>query len=182
MAVLPGLLQQIPLAALAAMLVYTGARLASPKEFRHALHIGADQLTVFVSTFVVTLATDLLVGVGVGLLVKLALHLARGAKPGAMFKSPVTVTQDGSTMTVAVSGPAVFTNLLPVRKVLGSVDEATTEVVLDLSAATLVDHTFLEKVELAANEWPHAALRIVGLDGLKAASDHPQAARSGKAA
>ena len=45
-------------------------RLASPQEFVHVYKIGADQLLFFVTTMLVTLATDLLVGVGVGLGIK----------------------------------------------------------------------------------------------------------------
>ncbi|TNE84547.1 MAG: SulP family inorganic anion transporter [Deltaproteobacteria bacterium] len=176
-ALLPGLLQQIPLAALAAMLVYTGARLASPGEFRHAWHIGADQLAVFLTTFLVTLATDLLVGVAAGLVLKLALHVARGASPVAMLKSPVEIAREAERLRIVVHGPAVFTNLLSVRRALHDVDESVTVVELDVSDATIVDHTFLEKVHLAADEWPHAKLEVVGLDALQPASDHPYATR-----
>jgi MFS superfamily sulfate permease-like transporter len=68
-ALAPSLIHMIPLSALAAMLVYTGARLASPKEFINVFRIGPEQLAIFVATVVGVLATDLLVGVmsGVGL-------------------------------------------------------------------------------------------------------------------
>ncbi len=56
----PGLLGLIPLAALGAMLVFTGLRLASPSEITHARSIGYDQLILFLSTMIVTLATDFL--------------------------------------------------------------------------------------------------------------------------
>ncbi len=176
-ALLPGLLQQIPLAALAAMLVYTGARLASPNEFRHALHIGIDQLAVFATTFLVTLATDLLVGVGVGLALKLVLHVARGASPLALFRNPPRVERNGSSVRIAMTGPAVFTNLLAIRAVFATVDDQVEEVVLDLHDATIVDHTFLEKVHTAAKEFPRAKLQVIGLDALTPASEHPLASR-----
>jgi MFS superfamily sulfate permease-like transporter len=86
---IPGVLQHIPLAALAAMLIYTGTRLASPKEFSHAYHIGIEQLVVFVTTMMVTLATDLLVGVGAGLLLEIAIHIKNGA-PSAVCSRPIS--------------------------------------------------------------------------------------------
>ena len=49
-ALIPTVLHRIPLAALAAMLVYTGYRLAHPTEFVHVYRIGKEQLAIFVTT------------------------------------------------------------------------------------------------------------------------------------
>jgi MFS superfamily sulfate permease-like transporter len=116
----PSLLGLIPLAALAAMLVYTGARLASPGEFKHAYEIGRDQLLLFVTTMVVTLVEDLLVGVAAGLALKVALHLFRGAALKDMFRSPVVHHIENDTLYVKVQGSATFMNFLPVRRLLTS--------------------------------------------------------------
>lgn len=77
-AFLPGLLQQIPLAALAAMLIYTGVRLASPLQLAHVFRTGTGHLVAFIVTWITTLAIDLLAGVAVGFLVNIL--LARGKK------------------------------------------------------------------------------------------------------
>src|SRR5262249_11372229 len=69
-ALVPMLIHRIPLAALAAMLVYTGFRLASPREFAKVYQIGREQLLVFVTTIVAVLATDLLIGIAVGIAVE----------------------------------------------------------------------------------------------------------------
>ena len=75
------MINQIPLAALAAMLVYTGFRLASPQSFVHMYHVGREQLVIFVATIVGVLATDLLVGIAIGIAVKALIHLIRGVPP-----------------------------------------------------------------------------------------------------
>lgn len=177
-ALLPGMLQMIPLAALAAMLVVTGARLASPKEFTHVWHIGRDQFALFVTTFAVTLATDLLIGVGAGLLLKLALHTWRAGGLAPLFRRSFEIERDGDLATVHVRGPLAFTNLLRLQSAL---DEArsggASTVRVDLTQATLVDHTVQERLEGAANEWDDAELVIVGMDRLEAQSDHPHALR-----
>jgi hypothetical protein len=48
---------------------------------------------------------------------------------------------------------------------------------MNFENATLVDHTFQEKVHLLADEWPNATLRIEGLQLMHSASEHPQATR-----
>ena len=77
-ALLPGLLQMIPMAALAAMLLFTGYRLASPRSFRHMWRMGWGHFAPFVVTFALTLGVDLLVGVAAGVVVSVGLRLARG--------------------------------------------------------------------------------------------------------
>jgi MFS superfamily sulfate permease-like transporter len=68
---IPGLLNHIPLASLAAILLYTGFKLAHPKLLVHMWRQGATQATPFVVTIVAILLTDLLVGIAIGLSVGL---------------------------------------------------------------------------------------------------------------
>ncbi|MDD5215832.1 MAG: SulP family inorganic anion transporter, partial [Methylococcales bacterium] len=55
----PHLIHSIPLAALASLLVFTGFRLASPREFANVMGIGKEQLFIFVATIISVIATDL---------------------------------------------------------------------------------------------------------------------------
>ncbi len=67
-------INRIPLAVLAAVLIYVGWRLCEPRIFRKILTIGKEQLLICVVTIAVTLlTTDLLIGVAIGMLTKLAL-------------------------------------------------------------------------------------------------------------
>ncbi len=173
----PHWLHHIPLAALAAMLVYTGARLASPKEFAHAKAVGLDQLALFLTTLVVTLASDLLIGVGVGIALEVVLHAARGASPSTLFRTKVESNQTGNELTVTLRGAAAFPSLLAVRRLFGSLAPEIETVYLDLHDVVIADHTFLSRVDAMADEWPRAKLEIVGVEDLRAASPHPHATR-----
>ncbi len=176
-ALAPDLLHHIPLAALAAMLVYTGTRLASPRELGHAWKIGPDQLVLFTTTLVVTLATDLLVGVGVGLLLKLAIHAIRGSYPSTVFRPRVESIRSGSELRLKLHGAAAFPSLLKVQRELAALDKDVRRIVIDLADVRLVDHTFLSRIEAMAAELSSAKFEIEGLEGMRAASPHPHATR-----
>jgi len=65
--VFPKLLSKIPLSALAAILIITGLKLVSLKEFKSFYKKGWDQFLPFIVTVVAIVFTDLLIGVGIGL-------------------------------------------------------------------------------------------------------------------
>lgn len=177
-AAVPGLLQKIPLAALGAMLVYTGARLASPKEFAHAYQVGKDQLALFMTTLIVTLAEDLLLGVAAGLALKVVLHLTRGLPLDSIFWSDVEPEQDGKELVLRVKDAAVFTNFLGLRRHLREIDSVELDrVIVDLEGTWVVDHTVLTKLETIGDEWPDCELVVRGLDEHYPLSDHEHAAR-----
>lgn len=175
----PNLIHRIPLAALGAMLVYTGFRLAHPREFVHTLKIGVDQLVVFVSTILATLATDLLIGIGVGIAVKAVLHAARGVSPLRMFTTEVEIAEanDGHVV-VAVRGAAVFSNWLALKPRLVEAARGR-NLVIDLSETKLVDHSVMEKLHELEAEFAGTGhtVTVTGLDQHKPLSRHPLASR-----
>lgn len=180
-AFLPQLLHLIPLAALAAMLVYTGYRLAHPREFLHVYHIGREQLIIFASTLIGVLATDLLIGVGIGIAVKLGIHVLNGVPLRSLFKPYLEVEQvDPHTVRVVAKESAVFTNWIPFRRQLEQLALVQKQnIVLDLADAKLIDHTVMDKLhelqETLADEGRR--LELVGLDAHVPLSDHELAAR-----
>lgn len=177
---LPFVINLIPLAALGAMLVYTGFRLASPREFTAALKVGPEQLFVFVSTIVITLCTDLLVGVLSGIALKFLLHLWNGASVRGLFASDVTAVPDGDgKVTIQVRRAAVFSNWLGLHKAIVSGAESTQLVVVDLSATRLVDHSVMEKLHELETDFAARGkhLAVVGTDHHTPLGRHPLAAR-----
>jgi MFS superfamily sulfate permease-like transporter len=178
-AMIPDLLHEIPLAALAAMLVYTGYRLAAPREFVHAYKVGAEQLVIFLVTLGTTLATDLLMGIFAGVAAKFVIHLINGAPLRAMVKPPIAVeAKDDKTVVVSVRKALVFSNWLWLKGTLDRVGPDK-DVVLDLSETRLVDHTVMESLHEMGRSYEHAGRKLVlsGLEQHRPLSSHPHAAR-----
>jgi MFS superfamily sulfate permease-like transporter len=180
---IPGLIHKIPLAALGAMLVYTGFRLANPNEFVRVFKVGSEQFVVFVVTIIATLATDLLIGVGIGIGTKIAFHLWNGCPIQNIFRADVQgVVQDEHHVLLIVNHAAVFSNWLGLSQVIQENLKEYDSVVLDLSRTRLVDHTVMEKLHHATAEAKRAGkeLKIVGLEGHRSLSSHPLSAKKGQ--
>ncbi len=178
-ALVPNLIHEIPLAALGAMLVYTGFRLASPKEFIHAYRIGREQFFIFATTVVAVLATDLLVGIGIGIAVKFAIHLFRGVPVRSLLKPQTEIESvDGETYAITVQDAAIFSNWIAFRRRLDALTDAKT-LVVDLSEAKVVDHTVMEKLHQLEQDYATRGCTLVvrGLDNHRPVSQHPLAAR-----
>ncbi len=180
-ALLPGLIHRVPLAALAAMLVYTGFRLASPFEFMNVYKTGREQLIIFVATMVGVLATDLLIGIGIGIAVKLSIHMYNGLPLSSIFLPYLEITEEGeNTVLIVARGSAVFSNFIPFRRQIEQLGlVGRNNVIVDLSATKLVDHSVMEKLhELQMDfEQNQLTLEVRGLDAHRPMSSHPMAAR-----
>jgi MFS superfamily sulfate permease-like transporter len=134
-------IEMIPNAALAAMLTFVGFKLAHPKEFIHMFHIGKEQFVIFTATVVVTLATDLLIGVGTGIVLELIVNLFNGASLKNLFKSNVSITnQNEQDYTVSVNSGLMFSNILGFKKAFAKLPQGK-NVIIDVSKAEIVDHT-----------------------------------------
>ncbi len=195
-ALLPALLNMIPLAALAGMLVVIGFRLAHPNIFAHIAHTGKDEIVFMVGTVIGVVLVDLLVGVFFGMWLSMALNAIRAGSEnrfksaplflavhtvflliigyfiflahnelvaivvmmvnvafGIMgFKTVTDVKAAGDSVTVAFSGPAVYTSLIAVRAMLDKLPGGK-KVVIDFSKAGLIDHTVREKLNDFKDEY-----------------------------
>lgn len=177
----PTVLHRIPLAALAAMLVYTGFRLAHPTEFLHVYRIGREQLVIFVSTLVAVLATDLLVGIGIGICVKLLIHVMNGVPLRSLFKPYLEVEETGeNSVLIRAQHSAVFSNWIPFRRQLEDLGLVQRQnITIDLADARLVDHSVMEKLHEMQRDFEQEGLSldIIGLDAHVPLAPHELAAR-----
>lgn len=179
----PNMIHRIPLAALAAMLVYTGFRLASPREFVRTYKVGSEQFLVFVGTIIATLATDLLIGIAVGICLEVLFHLRHGCPVGGLLRPDVDIVPEGDRMVVVVvKQAAVFSNWLGLRSVILKEAVDRDDVIIDLSHTHFVDHSVMEKLHQLEEDFAHSGkyLKVLGLDEHLPLSPHPLAARKSR--
>ena len=173
------IIELIPLSALAAMLVFTGYRLASPKEFAHMYSIGRTEIIVFITTLLAVLATDLIIGIAIGILCNYIILLVDGAEASALFKVHVKTQKNGDSTHLVLNKSVLFSNYLGLKKHIENALEESSQVVIDFANVTLVDHSTLVHLEtlkkLAVSEGK--TIETSGLDALVAASSHPRAQR-----
>ena len=175
----PKLIHEIPLASLAALLVYTGFRLASPKEFAKTMVIGKEQLLVFTTTLVAVLATDLLVGVFIGILLKLFIQLSRGVPLRELLRISYDVRQEEHGVhRISIQGSAIFANFVGLKSELAGLPQGET-IIFDVANVSYIDHTVMEFLDHFRNDYIGRGGRceIRGLDLLAPYSKHPLAAR-----
>jgi MFS superfamily sulfate permease-like transporter len=171
-------IEMIPNAALAAMLIYTGFRLASPKEFQKTWNIGWDQLIIFVVTIVATLATDLLVGIFAGVVMQFVLHFIAGASFKGLFRSNFEVAENEGEYVVRVKDAAIFSNYLSFKKCLDAIQPGK-KVVFNFSEAHIIDHTLLEHLHHFEEDYHNGGGHVLmqGMGKHKSNSKHPLATR-----
>lgn len=171
----------IPMTALAAMLIFTGFRLASPNEFLKVYKTGREQLCIFVFTMLMVLATDLLIGIVLGIIAKLVIHTINGVPLSSLFKPFLDVeTHEDGSCTVFARQSAVFSNWIPFRRqieYLGFVQKSN--VTVDLSGTKFVDHTVMEKLHELQEDFTHEGLKleVKGLESHRQMSNSSLAAR-----
>lgn len=177
------LINKIPLCALAAILIVTGYKLTAPKVFKEVNALGREQTVIFLTTILAVLFTDLLIGVAVGIVTKLVLHLGRGAALSNLFKAQLsTKLRLDDSIEIIVSGALLFSNYLSFKKALDNLPQGR-YVLVNLRTTQLIDHSVMEHLHHFSEDYNRkgGAFEIVGLDQHESASRHPLSARRLKA-
>jgi MFS superfamily sulfate permease-like transporter len=139
-ALVPRLLNLIPNAALAAVLIFTGYKLAKPTLFRMYYKKGWDQFIPFVVTIIAILLTDLLKGVVIGIVVGLFFVLRSN------FRSAVFVVHDANKYLFRFRKDVSFLNKPIIKNKLEKVPE-NAHVFIDASRADFIDQDVIEVIE-----------------------------------
>lgn len=152
-----GLINLIPLATLAAVLVVTGFKLANPKQFKVAYKQGVDQFVPYLSTIVAVVMTDLLIGVLLGLAVSVVFILYNYYRSNV-----VQLIDEGKTHTkrLIFAENLTFLNKGRVKEVLESIPDGS-QVVLDTSQCQYIDHDIVEAMQEFAASADERKLKIV---------------------
>lgn len=149
--VLGPLMRQVPLCAFAILLVFTGFKLASPGVFKQVYDHGPEQLIFFIFTMVLTLYTNLLVGLVGGLSLALATHMLLAKLPISQFFK--MVYNSGSDLSqiaeeryeLKIKGIANFLSIPKIDKLIKKIP-AGVEVRVDLTDTKLVGITFMDYI------------------------------------
>lgn len=178
MLLFPGIIATIPLASLAVLLVYIGFRLASPQAFAKTLDVGKEQLFIFVVTILGVIASNLLVGVFIGIIAKLLIHLSRGVSPWNLLKISYQIEQQDDRFRVTIRGSAVFSNFIALKSALATLPDRH-QVIFDLTDIYLIDHTVMDFVDAFQADYKERGghCEIHGLDNHIAYAGHELAAR-----
>jgi len=180
--ILAPVLRSVPLAALAAILVHTGFKLASPKVFKRAYDQGVEQLLFLCSTLIITLFTDLLYGIVGGIMVTLVLHMLL-AKAGfisffrKIYKSGSKVYHlESGIYDVKLKGITNFLYALRLDKLLADIPIGST-IRIDMSQSRLVDLSIMENlIEFKRIHDDNGGdVKLIGLDNHVASTSHNRA-------
>ena len=166
---IPSLLNNIPLSCLAAILLTIGYKLARVGLFKHMWHKGLDQFVPFVITIIAVVLTDLLIGVGIGMLVGVFYILRTNLRNPYFY----TITRNGdkSIIRIKLAEEVSFLNKAAIQVTLTGLPKGS-DVIIDGSNSRFIDTDVLEII----NNFKHNAYTkgiIVQLQDIKERYDVP---------
>lgn len=138
---IPFLLNMIPYASLAAILLITGYNLTKLKLYANMWRLGWKQFIPFIITIVIILSTDLLIGVSIGLLISMIFIVQNNFR--AEYKITKILHEGLEKHYVKLNSNVTFLNKVNLRKVLDEVPEYSV-LTIDGSDCNFIDYDILE--------------------------------------
>jgi MFS superfamily sulfate permease-like transporter len=130
---IPTILNKIPLAALASILLMVGYKLSNPKVFKKIYKEGYDQFIPFIITILVVVFKDLLWGIAIGSLVGILFVLRTN------FNNAVTSIREGKNVFIKLNKDIYFMNKSQIKEILVDLQEGD-DVTIDGTKANFIDH------------------------------------------
>jgi len=167
----PFLLNKIPYASLAAILLVTGYNLTKPKLFRNMWSLGWKQFIPFMITIIVILTTDLLIGVSIGLLISVYFIVRNNFK--AEYKILRTVHNGIETQYIKLNSNVTFLNKVKLREALDEIPEYSV-LTIDGSECNFIDYDILEIISEFGNKAHdrHIELHLKGIEKVDVSAVH----------
>lgn len=141
---IPGILNMIPMASLAAILLMIGWKLASPKVFKHMWQSGLQQFIPFIITVVAVVFTDLLKGVGIGLIVSIFYILKGNMKLAYRFSKEKY--HEGETIHIDLAQEVSFLNKAALKQTLSDLP-SNSNVVIDAGNTVYIDFDIIQLIK-----------------------------------
>jgi SulP family sulfate permease len=167
---IPRVLNLIPLSALAAMLLFTGWKLASPALFRISWARGWNQFIPFAVTVVAIVLTDLLIGIAIGLGIAAMFILAEYMRTPALIQ----VSPDGAVLRrFRLPDQATFLSKANIERTLTALPEGA-RIEIDGSNTTRFDYDVLESLHefRATAQLRNIDYRLVGIPDVSLTPSH----------
>jgi MFS superfamily sulfate permease-like transporter len=170
-ATIPFILNLIPKATLAAILIFTGYRLCRPAVFKHMWHAGLSQFLPFVVTAAAVVFLDLLKGVGLGMAFSIFYILRNNLRIPFYYKR--VVYESSEVISLNLAQEVSFLNKASIKKTLENIPDGST-VILDASLTEYIDYDVLELIkEFQLTKAPDKDIKM-SLVGFKNAYQLPE--------
>lgn len=138
-ATIPTLINTIPLASLASVLILVGWKLTKPSVFKKAFSQGWDQFLPFLATLLGVVFTDLLKGVMIGMGVGIFFVVR------AYHHDSLTLVNDGKDWLLRFNKDVTFTSKISLRNLLDKIPDNST-VLVSGSKADFIDRDIMEMI------------------------------------
>ncbi len=141
---IPFILNKIPLATLAAVLLMVGYKLANPKTLKHFWDKGKYQFIPFIATFIGVVFTDLLKGVALGMIISVVFILKGNMKRAYSFKKEEY--KDGDIIHIDLAQEVSFLNKSAIKSTLSSIP-ANSKVIINATDTVYIAHDVLDLIK-----------------------------------
>nr|WP_294780530.1 SulP family inorganic anion transporter [uncultured Flavobacterium sp.] len=140
---IPAILNKIPLATLATVLILVGYKLAKPAAFMHFWKKGKYQFVPFIATLVFVVATDLLKGVALGIVISIIFVLRGNLKRAYNFKKEEY--EDGDIIHIDLAQEVSFLNKAAIKQTLSEIPE-NSKVIINAHDTEYISHDVLDLI------------------------------------
>lgn len=142
--IIPVVLNKIPLATLATILILVGYKLAKPSTIKHFWEKGKYQFVPFIATMIAVVATDLLKGVMLGIIISVIFVLKGNLKRAYTFKKDEYI--DGDIIHIDLAQEVSFLNKAAIKSTLNSIPE-NSSVVITAHDTVYIAHDILDLIK-----------------------------------